>query len=150
MLIGEVIDALRSAASDQWSDTKFTLITGDKTPAQHGRGYYADWSNNELKKEICSTYLQGMGIESAVHVNPVNEMPHSRVIRFSWDDGAISTIRFDHGVGCWSIDGRANDWYDNDSSAEGQVEKMYQALKNLKVKYSKRHPTQIFVKNRQS
>ncbi len=89
-----------------------------------------------------------MGIDSKVHINSVREMPHGRVIRLSWADGSRATIRLDHGFCCWSIDGRGTDWYDINNSPANQVEMMYKALAKLEVRYSKRFPTQVFVKTR--
>ena len=148
MLLGEVIDAIRAAVNDSWSETVFTLITGDKVPTNPGRGYYSQWQSNQLKQDVCSQYFEGMGIISKVHINSVKEMPHGRVIRLSWSDGSAFTIRLDHGFGCWSIDGRGTDWYDISSSPASQVEAMYKALTKLKIRYSKQFPTQIFVKAR--
>ncbi len=148
MLIGQIVDGLRSAAGDQWLDTKYTLITGDKTSSSSGRGYYSEWPNNQLKQEVCNRYFQDMGMASTVHVNSVREMAHGRVIRLSWADGSVATVRLDHGVGCWSVDSSSKDWFDVNSEAAGQVEQMYKAIYRLKVRYSKQYPTQVFVKIR--
>ena len=148
MLLGEAIDKLRSAAGEQWDETKFTLLTSNKPPNMRARGYYSEWSDNQIKSDICSQYFDDMGIPSKVHIKNIREMPHGRAIKLTWEDGSFATIRFDHGFGCWSIDGKTRDWFDIQAEADSQVNQMYSAISHMKAKYSKRFPTQIFVKAR--
>ena len=81
--------------------------------------------------------------------NPLREMPHGRFLKISWENDASAVIRFDHGMGCWKVDGRGPGWFDHTASTSDQVQRMYDSVSNLKVCYGKKHPTQVFVKIRE-
>jgi len=148
LLLGELIEALRQIADSQWSNTPFSLITGDKISPSHRRGFDVDWQDNQIKRDVCERYFTDMGIESRVHVNPIREMPHGRFLKISWEDNTAAVIRFDHGMGCWEIDGRPPGSLDHSAKASEQVQRMYDAVSSINVCFRKPHPTQIFVKIR--
>ena len=82
-----------------------------------------------------------------VNIKPMKALPHGRALTLYWDDNSITSIRFDHGFGCWSINGRPA-WINLKAKPEVQVEEMYNILRNLKIKFNKQFPTQIFIKKR--
>lgn len=148
LLLGELVDTLRKVAGGQWSETIFSLITGDKISQSRHSGFYGDWQDNQIKKHVCEEFFTDMGIDNRVHVNPAREMPHGRLLKLTWEDNKTAVIRFDHGMGCWKIDGRVPGWFDHSSDTSDQVRRMYSAVANLKVGFGKQHPTQIFIKVR--
>ena len=97
---------------------------------------------------VIEEYFSQMDEKIDVEIESIREMPHGRFFTLSWDDGSELTIRFDHGVGCWSIDGRTSRWLDVKSEPQTQVLDMYNILRTIRVRYRKNHPTQIFIKSR--
>ena len=148
LLLGEIIDTLRQITSEQWSGTALSLITGDKISQSNHRGFYGDWQDNDLKRDVCTRYFNDMGVETRVHINPLRDMPHGRFLKLVWEDDTSAVIRFDHGMGCWKIDGRPPGWFDHNAKAGDQVQRLYGAVSNLKIRFAKQYPTQIFVKVR--
>ena len=148
MLLGEMVDKLRTAAGSQWNNPKFALVTSDKAASDRARGYYSEWSSRDEKIDVCMQYFSGMDIHSKVHVKPIREMPHGRSLKLIWADGSKMAVRLDHGFGCWRVDAARGDWFDIRSDVTDQVDRMYKAVSRLGVKYSKPYPTQIFLKVR--
>jgi len=148
MLLGEMLDKLRNVVGKQWDNTKFSLVTQDIPSRPSSNGYYSEWSDIQQKNDVYSAYINDMGISSKIHLKKINEIPHGRVMKLTWRDGSTATVRFDHGVGCWSMDGKPKGWFDIQADTETQVSKIYAAAANLKVRFGKQFPTQIFVKVR--
>ncbi len=89
-----------------------------------------------------------MGESITVDIKPNHDLAHGRVLMLTWTDGAQFTVRFDHGFGCWSIDGKTSKWFDIKGTPKDQISDMYSILGDLKVRFSKKFATQIFVKKK--
>ena len=149
ILFAEVIDSLKYELGEKWSNPSLNLVTGYKEPSDRARGLYAEWSNPEKKQEVITEYFSQMDEKIDVDILPMKEMPHGRVLSLSWSDGSVSYIRFDHGIGCWSLERKPHTWLDIKAEPANQVMILFSMLKEINVKYNKKFPTQIFIKKRQ-
>lgn len=148
MLFAEIIDALKILLNNNWEHPSLNLLTGDKESNCRAKGLYAEWYSQDKKSDVINEYFKQMDEEIDVTIMPIREMPHGRVLSLSWSDGSVSYIRFDHGVGCWSLEKRPNGWLNVDDDPEKQVLTMFDMLRSIRVRYSKKFPTQIFIKRR--
>lgn len=148
ILFAEVIDSLKFILGENWSNPSLKLVTGDKEPSGRAKGLYAEWSSREKKHEVITEYFRQMDEEIDVDILPLREMSHGRILSLSWGDGSVSHVRFDHGVGCWSLERRPHTWLDIEGESANQVMTMFGMLKEIGVRYNKKFPTQIFVKKR--
>jgi hypothetical protein len=82
-----------------------------------------------------------------VDIRSLKKMPHGRFLTLSWSDGSISTIRFDHGIGCWSVDKRPSKWLDINADPLVQVNFIFDVFRSVTLKYNNNYPTQIFIKH---
>lgn len=146
MLFAELIDGLKSAVSDSWSNPQISLLTGDKPANPRAKGLYAEWCSSSEKSEVITEYFDQMGESICVNIKEHNDIAHGRVLTLAWAAGVKHTVRLDHGFGCWSIDGKTSKWFDISASPETQVSDLYSILRTLRVRFSKKFPTQIFVK----
>ncbi|MDT8282462.1 MAG: DUF1998 domain-containing protein, partial [Gammaproteobacteria bacterium] len=148
MLFAEIIDSLKVLLSDNWNHPSIRLVTGDKEPNGRAKGLYAEWYGQDAKSDVITEYFKQMDENINVEIMPIRDMPHGRVLTITWSDGTVTYIRFDHGVGCWSLDNRPPGWLDLSDVPENQVLTMFDMLKNIRVRYAKKFPTQIFIKKR--
>lgn len=147
ILFAEIIDSLKCLMSERWDKPDIKLITGEKEPYRSAKGLYAEWSNNN-KYDVITEYFNQMDENIDVQIKPIKDISHGRILSLYWDDGSVSYIRFDHGVGCWSINKKPRKWLDLENKPETQVQEMFEMIKEITVKFSKNFPTQIFVKKR--
>ncbi len=148
MLLAEVIDGLKKNQAEKWSNPSIVLLTSDKPPNPKFRGMYAEWSNASEKSSVITEYFNQMGENITVDIKPNHDLAHGRVLTLIWTDGAQFTVRFDHGFGCWSIDGKTSKWFDIKGTPKDQISDMYSILRDLKVRFGKKFATQIFVKKK--
>lgn len=148
ILFAEVIDGLKQLLDTRWDHPEIILFTADKKPSYNGKGIYAEWQSNAEKEAVISNYFKQMDEHISVDIKPILNVPHGRIFSLFWSDDSVTHIRLDHGVGCWSLDGRISTWMDITSEPEVQVSNMFDLLRNMKVRYSKNFPTQIFIKKR--
>ncbi|MDF1690366.1 MAG: DEAD/DEAH box helicase [Cycloclasticus sp.] len=149
MLLAELIDGLKTKLDDKWEHPKIYLLTGDKIPNNRAPGFYAEWSDITLKADVIKECFEQMDESVKVNIRSMKEMPHGRFLILTWSDGSTSTIRFDHGIGCWSIDKRPSAWLDINAEPSVQVNCIFDAFKKITLKYNNNYPTQIFIKNRE-
>ena len=142
MLFTEVIIALKFNIKDQFDNTKITLITSEKRGVSSGYGIYHEWSREENKAEIINQYFALHQKQIDTKIKPIKKMPHGRLMTLCWGDKTITTIRLDHGFGCWKP--VKNIRFDSNDS----VNEMYKIRKELSVIFNKEFPTQIFIKHR--
>jgi DEAD/DEAH box helicase domain-containing protein len=149
MLFSEVILGLKQKLKLSWGNPVVNLITGDKEANLRAPGLYGEWNNKNTQIEIFKELFTLMGEELELDLKPIREMPHGRSLVINWNSGETTTIRFDHGMGFWSIDRRRTFIsYDCNSSVEKQVERIISAKNVVVAKQGKPFPTQIFIKNR--
>ena len=148
MLLAEITASLKKILGCNWVDPKLSLTTAEKNPNYNARGLYAEWHSNEMKSDVISEYFEQMDEKINVSVKNMRDIPHGRRFTLRWDDGSILYIRFDHGFGCWGINGRPSNRLNVLEKPEIQVRDMFDVLRTTKVKYSQQYPTQIFVKKR--
>ncbi|MDF1688800.1 MAG: DEAD/DEAH box helicase [Cycloclasticus sp.] len=148
MLLVEFVDGLKTKLDDRWNGPEISLITGDKNPNNKARGFYAEWGDRNLKTEVIKECFDQMGENINVGIRSMKEMPHGRFLTLSWSDGSISIVRFDHGIGCWSIDKRPSTWLDINAKPFDQVKNIFKAFSDITLKYNNNYPTQVFIKNR--
>jgi hypothetical protein len=147
VLFGEVVDGLKQRLDELWDQTEIHLTTGRKDHISEAPGYYKEWRDSATLEHVIREYFEQMGEAIDIDVLPIRNVPHARSLKLHWQDGKVISIRFDHGVGCWSMDG-VPERIDLSSRPEEQVRLMHGALRRLKVKYRKNSPTQIFIKKR--
>jgi DEAD/DEAH box helicase domain-containing protein len=147
ILFAEIIDGLKQLLDNNWDHPEIMLITADKKPS-NGRGIYAEWKNSNDKSDVITHYFEQMDEEISVDIKKMQDIPHGRIFSLYWEDGSVSYVRLDHGVGCWSMDSRMSKWLDINAKPETQVVDIFDLLGNMKVRYSKNFPTQIFIKKR--
>lgn len=148
MLLGEMIHGLKCDQADSWNYPSITLRTGDKPANTAAKGLYGEWVRTSEKTEVITEYFEQMGEDINVDIKSKHDISHGRVLTLNWSNGSVFTIRFDHGFGCWSIDGKSNKWFEIANSPKDQVSDMFDILRSLKVRFSKNFPTQVFIKNR--
>lgn len=146
MLFGEVINALKCEHANCWGDPIIVLRTGDKPANPSSKGLYGEWNSSDDKSEVITEYFDQMGEEIKVEIKSKHDISHGRILTLRWKDGTHFTIRFDHGFGCWSIDGKTSKWFEVDNEPSKQVSDMFDMLNSLKVRFSKKFPTQVFIK----
>jgi len=147
MLLGECIDELRQQLQERWKPALLQITTAQKQPNFRANWVYAEWPD-ELKVEVIAEYVRQMNEQPQVAVLPLKEMPHGRSMQLKWDNNITTTIRFDHGFGCWSAYSSSRQWLDASQGAEQQVEQLYDLLPQLEVRFGKSHATQLFIKQR--
>jgi DEAD/DEAH box helicase domain-containing protein len=148
ILFSEVIDSLKEMLGNQWSEPNLNLVTGENKINFNIKGLYADWRTNSDKSGVITEYFEQIDEKINVEIKPIRDLPHGRLLTLEWSDGSISYIRFDHGVGCWSMGKQPGKWFNVEDDAESQVQYMFDVFKNIRVRYNKKFPTQIFVKKR--
>jgi DEAD/DEAH box helicase domain-containing protein len=149
ILIAELIDALKKRLDDRWSAPALELHTGEKGFTTSNVSLYAEWNDAATRQGVITEYFEQMGESVDVEILPKSDLPHGRIMELRWDDNSVTSIRFDHGVGCWSIDGKATThWIDVKAPKEQQVSSLFGMIEGLRIRFSKRFPTQIFVKHR--
>ncbi len=148
MLFAEVVGSLEFVINEKFERTVIKLVTADKEPTSRARGLLDEWDSSEKKSDIVIEYFKNKGKQIEVEIKPMREMAHGRVMTLSWSDGTTTFIRFDHGFGCWRMANRPRQWFDINASSEQQVYGMSSIIKELKVKFGKQFPTQLFIKNR--
>jgi DEAD/DEAH box helicase domain-containing protein len=148
ILFAEIIDSLKQSVGEAWASPSIRLVTAEKPANPKAKGLYSEWDSSDVREQVISEYFEQMGEEIDVDIKHMKELSHGRILTLSWSDGSESHIRFDHGVGCWSIDGKASKWINLNDEPKLQVQNLYAVLTTVKVKYSKQHPTQIFLKKR--
>jgi hypothetical protein len=149
MLVAEIIDALKQKLGSNWEAPTLHLVTGHKAASPRNKGLYAEWKSSQLRADVIAEYFDQMGEKLEVDIWPMSDVPHGRILSLQWSDKTVTTVRFDHGVGCWSIDGKSSKRMDVSGTPVQQVSEMYEILKAIHVKYSKKFSTQIFVKHRE-
>ncbi len=146
MLLAEVVDGLKSNLSGNWNNPRISLLTGNKPPNPHSKGLYAEWADSSEKSDVITEYFYRMGENINVDIRSSPDIAHGRVLTLSWADGNQFTVHLDHGFGCWSIDGKTSKWFDINNTAKGQVSELHGILNTLKVRFSKKFSTQVFIK----
>ena len=89
-----------------------------------------------------------MRLEVDACIIPMSDIAHGRVLSLEWDNGSITYIRFDHGFGCWSANDKSRTHLNLNASPEEQVKNLVALQPALAVRFSKKFPTQIFIKHR--
>lgn len=148
ILVSEIVDSLKLILGDRWNNPELHLSTGQKKVNYNIKGLYADWRNSLDQINVIQEYFQQLNESISVDTKPIKDLPHGRLLTLVWADGAISHIRLDHGVGCWSMDRQPGKWFDVEGDALSQVQYIFDVFKSLRVRYNKKFPTQIFVKHR--
>lgn len=148
MLFAEVINSLKLRLGHRWSVTEVQLSTGAKAASDRYTGVYAEWVDINTRKSVIQAYFSYMGLEIDACVIPMSDIAHGRVLSLEWDKGSITYIRFDHGFGCWSASDRNRAHLNLNAPPEEQVKNLVALQPALAVRFSKKFPTQIFVKHR--
>ncbi|MEI6269087.1 MAG: DEAD/DEAH box helicase [Methylococcaceae bacterium] len=145
MLIGELIDGLRTLLNERWDKPRITIDTMIKREASHqNRGLLADWNNDILRKEVIAAYFDAM--DETCEVSVARDMSHGRVMELTWQSGQKTYIRLDQGVGYWFIGNKAP-WFDaNMAKPDEQVDVLQRLINSILVRNDKDFPTQIFIK----
>jgi DEAD/DEAH box helicase domain-containing protein len=148
MLFAEVINSLKLRLGHRWSVTEVQLSTGAKPASDRYPGVYAEWADINIRKSVIQAYFSYTGLEIDACVIPMSDIAHGRVLSLEWDNGCVTYIRFDHGFGCWSANDRNRTRLNLNASPEEQVKNLVALQPVLAVRFSKKFPTQIFIKHR--
>ncbi len=146
ILLAEVIDGLKRDQAEKWANPNISLITSDKPPSPKSKGLYGEWGSSSEKSKVITEYFEQMGEDITIDIKSSRDIAHGRVLTLVWTNGTKVTVRFDHGFGCWSTDGKLSKWFDIKDTPENQASSMFSILNSLKVKFSKKFPTQVFIK----
>ena len=130
-----------------WNKPTIVINTGKKRePGYKARNILADWSNDQLRMDVITAYFEGMN-ENCI-VNIPKDLPHHRFMELTWDTGQKTIIRFDQGVGYWSIANKTP-WFDDGiQDPSEQAEKLMGLISTIMVKNDKDFPTPIVIKER--
>lgn len=141
MLLTELIMGLKSSLKQGWQSPDIHINSATKTSGDYrNKGLFADWLNSAERLDVIETYFKEMGERCTTKIA---DIPHSRVMRLSWDNGKVTTIRLDQGVGYWECEKAP--YFDNNVDVLEQADKMKILIPQLKVK-NKMFSTQIFIK----
>ena len=148
ILFAAMVDGLKQKTKESWSNPYILLNTGEKDANPRAKGIYAEWRNTRLKEQVFSAYFEKMGERLTVNFAAIRDMAHSRSLVVEWASGDTTTVRFDHGMGYWSISNRGRIWFDVEADPDKQVKDLIQAMKVASTKQGREFPTQVFIKNR--
>ncbi len=148
MLFAEVISSLQFVLDEKFEQSRVKLTTAEKAASPRVSGLYGEWSTTEKKTEVITKYFALKDKQIDVQIKPMKKMPHGRVLELSWSDDTKTTIRFDHGFGCWGIAVKPRQWFDINAALEEQVQAMSNMRNELNVKFNQQFPTQVFIKKR--
>lgn len=148
MLFAELINSLKLSLGLRWSVAEVELSTGSRPVSDKYTGVYAEWADSTTRRSVLQGYFSYMGLEIDARIMPMSDIAHGRVLSLEWDNGRVTYIRFDHGFGCWSANDRNRTHLSLNASPEEQVKNLVVLQQTLAVRFSKKFPTQIFVKHR--
>ncbi len=148
LLFSEMIDGLKKVASDKWENTRIDLVTGDKEASYTAKGYYSEWDDKDIMKKVMQSAFDEMDEQLNITVNDMKQMPHWRRLEIQWENGDKTFIRFDHGIGCWSVGSKFRDFVNLKDQVSSQLNLVFDSFRKLKVKYNNNYATQVFIKNR--
>jgi len=146
ILLVEIVDELRKQIQG-WNKPTIEISTGMKRESSYkGRNILADWSNDQLRMDVITAYFEAMN-ESCI-VNIPKDLPHHRFMELTWKTGQKTIIRFDQGVGYWSV-GNKVPWFDDSiNNPSEQADQLMGLVKSMTVKNDKDFPTPIVIKER--
>ena len=111
-----------------------------------GRNILSDWSNDQLRLDVITAYFDA--IDESCSVTIPRELPHARLLELIWQTGKKTIIRFDQGVGYWSIANKVP-WFDDSiKDPSEQAEKLIALVRTMIVRNDKDFPTPIVIKER--
>lgn len=143
MLLTEVIIALKPLLKNGWQHPEIQINSAIKSTGDYRKkGLFADWLNSTERLDMIESYFSEMG-ENCITQIP-KTIPHGRIMQLYWQNGDITVLRFDQGVGYWECATKPP-YFDNSSSISDQTAKMKTLIMQLKVKNGD-FPTQIFIK----
>lgn len=148
MLFAELINSLKLSLGLRWSVAEVELSTGSRPVSDKYTGVYAEWADSTTRRSVLQGYFSYMGLEIDARIMPMSDIAHGRVLSLEWDNGRVTYIRFDHGFGCWSANDKSRTHLNLNASTEEQVKNLVALQQTLAVRFSKKFPTQIFVKHR--
>lgn len=147
VLFAEIIDGLKRALGHSWDHPAIKLTTSNKMPKKDkSYGFYGEWSSKKDQRQVYEAYFENMAESLDLELLDKTELPHDRTMTLQWCDGQVTKIRFDHGVGYWSMAGK-KPYFSFDVEPDQQVMEIFKQLENLKVAQGKRFPTLIFIKH---
>lgn len=149
VLFAEIIDGLKRALAYSWNSPKIKLRTSNKIPNSKSFGFYGEWANKDDQCRVYETYFENMAESLDVKLKDMKELPHDRTLSLRWSDGSITSVRFDHGVGYWSMTGK-KPYFNFSAEPADQVAEIFRQLNRLNVSQGKRFPTLIFIKHKEA
>lgn len=148
ILFSEIVDSLKQLLGERWDNPRLYVATGENRINYNIKGLYADWRNNIDQSNVIKEYFKQLDEDIDIDIKPIRELPHGRLLSLEWSDRSVSYIRFDHGVGCWSMERQPGKWFDVEGTPESQIQYIFDVFKNIRIRYNKKFPTQIFIKKR--
>ena len=146
LLFAQIIEGLKQAVSN-WDNPTIYLTTGLKSPNDKARGFYSEWRNQDVQEEVFIDFFQyRMKEKLEIELKDKRDMAHDRTLSIHWDNGEVTSIRFDQGMGSWSVHGKNDQWFDQNSHPRKHVEFLLKALTSMKVINSKGFPTPIVIR----
>ena len=147
VLFSQVIGGLKSLMDENWNHPVIKLRTSNKEPNRSGFGFYGEWKDKKDQVAAYELLFSHMDESLDVKLYDIKDLPHDRTLSLRWSDCSVTKVRFDHGMGYWSMDGK-KPYFSFDDYPEQQVKQLFNELKGLKVVQGKRFPTLIFVKQK--
>ena len=147
MLFGKIIDGLKRKLKMSWTNPLIKLITGNNNFGPEAKGLDAKWSSTKTQKDVFELFFDKMGESVAVDFKCCKEMLE-RSFEVTWKSGTVTSIRFDHGMSYWCMNGRPGTWFEINDSVKDQVENMFSCAKGISTRQRMHFPTQIVVRHR--
>ena len=146
MLLVELVEGIKKQLHT-WNKPKIVINTGMKREfGSKGRNILSDWSNDQLRLDVITAYFDA--IDESCSVTIPRELPHARLLELIWQTGKKTIIRFDQGVGYWSIANKVP-WFDDSiKDPSEQAEKLIALVRTMIVRNDKDFPTPIVIKER--
>ncbi len=142
MLLTELIIGLKSVLKQGWQSPDIHIDSAMKSSGDYrNKGLFADWLNSVERLDVIEAYFSEY---SECCKTQLGDIPHGRVMQLFWNNGNITTVRFDQGVGYWECANKAP-YFDNKTAVLNQAAKMKILVSQVKVK-NRDFATQVFVK----
>ncbi|MEE2003416.1 helicase-related protein, partial [Alkalimonas sp. MEB108] len=130
---------------------KVIINTVAARSAQQGKVISHDWQEENEQHYMLSRLLELQSPGADIQVNLMKstwEIPHSRVLSLSWQDGSQSQLILDQGVGYWKPHMRFYHQMEHDFylDAQGQLEELISKQEDMQVVQSANWATFIVIK----
>lgn len=126
------------------TNTSVTLLTGSSSSTK-AKGLLSDWIDRDKQKNIIETFMP-YNIKVVIKSN--KELKHNRSFMISWSDGSETSLRLDHGFGCWVPYGIDIFSFDTQDDEVEQVRALSVIEKKLKVRMKRMKSNFVFITQR--